>query len=45
MKDARRQTLEEKVGQLFFLGFQGTAPDTDTQALIDRIRPGGFVFL
>jgi beta-N-acetylhexosaminidase len=36
--------LEEKVGQLFFLGFQGFAPDMDTLALIERIRPGGFLF-
>ena len=44
MKELGRLTLEEKVGQLFFLGFQESAPDTDTQALIDRIRPGGFIF-
>jgi len=45
MKDIRRLTLEEKVGQLFFLGFQGLAPDTETLSLIERIRPGGFLFL
>jgi beta-N-acetylhexosaminidase len=44
MKDIGRLTLEEKVGQLFFLGFQGPAPDVDAQSLIDRIRPGGFIF-
>ena len=44
MKDIRRFTLEEKVGQLFFLGFQGPAPDAEASALIDRIRPGGFTF-
>jgi beta-N-acetylhexosaminidase len=45
MKDVRRLTLEEKVGQLFFLGFQGYAPDAETLAVIDRIRPGGLLFL
>ena len=44
MKDIRRFTLEEKVGQLFFLGFQGPAPDAEASALIQRIRPGGFTF-
>ncbi len=44
MKEHSRLTLEEKVGQLFFLGFQGFAPDTESQARIDRIRPGGFLF-
>src|SRR4051812_43243562 len=44
MKDISRLTLEEKVGQLFFLGFQGSAPDSETQALLDRIRPSGFIF-
>jgi beta-N-acetylhexosaminidase len=44
MKDIGRLTIEEKVGQLFFLGFQGPEPDKDAQALIDQVRPGGFVF-
>ncbi len=44
MRDIRRLTLEEKVGQLFFLGFQGFEPDLETLARLDRIRPGGFVF-
>src|SRR5262245_32225469 len=37
-------TLEQKVGQLFILGFQGTEPDAETRALLDFIRPAGFVF-
>src|SRR5262245_9968707 len=45
MKDIRRLTLEEKVGQLFFIGFQGSAPDTDASALIARINPGCFTFV
>src|SRR5579871_3594760 len=44
MKQIRRLTLEEMVGQLFFLGFQGPVPDADTQALMQRVRPGGFIF-
>jgi beta-N-acetylhexosaminidase len=37
-------TLEQKIGQLFVVGFQGTQPDAETRALLDMIRPGGFVF-
>jgi beta-N-acetylhexosaminidase len=44
MKQIRRLTLEEMVGQLFFLGFQGPAPDHETWALIEAVRPSGFVF-
>jgi beta-N-acetylhexosaminidase len=36
-------TLEQKVGQLFIVGFQGTEPDTETRALLDAIQPGGFL--
>jgi len=36
-------TLEEKVGQLFILGFQGYEPDEETRALLDVVRPGGFL--
>lgn len=43
MKDQNHLTLEEKVGQLFFLGFQGYAPDADTRALLEVVRPAGFV--
>ena len=43
MKDAHRLTLEEKVGQLFILGFQGYEPDSDTRDLLDAIRPAGFL--
>lgn len=43
MKDLSRLTLEEKVGQLFFLGFHGHEPDRQTRELLDRIRPGGVV--
>lgn len=43
MKDVSRLGLEEKVGQLFFLGFHGHEPDRDTHELLDIIRPGGIV--
>jgi beta-N-acetylhexosaminidase len=36
-------TLDQKVGQLFMLGFAGSHPDADAQALLDAIRPGGFL--
>jgi beta-N-acetylhexosaminidase len=37
-------TLEQKVGQLFILGFQGSEPDPETRDLLDFIRPAGFLF-
>ena len=43
MKDIDRLTLEEKIGQLFWLGFQGPAPDAGARAFLETIRPGGFV--
>src|SRR5262245_24776048 len=36
-------TLEQKIGQLFVLGFQGPEPDAETRALLDTIQPGGFL--
>src|SRR5438128_2654201 len=36
-------TLEQKVGQLFVLGFQGYELDRETRFLLDTIRPGGFL--
>lgn len=45
MKDGRRLTLEEKVGQLFILGFQGYEPDKETLEVFEVIRPSGFVLL
>jgi len=43
MKDLSRLALEEKVGQLFFLGLHGHEPDRQTRELLDIIRPGGIV--
>jgi beta-N-acetylhexosaminidase len=43
MKDLSRLALEEKVGQLFFLGFHGLEPDRETRELLDIIKPGGIV--
>src|SRR5262245_12314169 len=36
-------TLEQKIGQLFIVGFQGREPDAETRALLDAIQPGGFL--
>jgi beta-N-acetylhexosaminidase len=36
-------TLEQKIGQLFVVGFQGRSPDVETRALLDAIHPGGFI--
>ena len=36
-------TLEQKIGQLFVLGFQGPEPDAEARALLDTIQPGGFL--
>jgi beta-N-acetylhexosaminidase len=36
-------TLEQKIGQLFVLGFQGHVPDAETRALLEMIQPGGFL--
>ena len=43
MKNTQRLTLEEKVGQLFCLGFQGYEPDNETRDVFDVVRPGGFL--
>jgi beta-N-acetylhexosaminidase len=45
MKDAGRLTLEQKVGQLFLLGFQGHTLDFESTQIVDVIHPGGFVCL
>lgn len=37
-------TLEEKIGQIMLIGFQGMDLDRDTIALFRKIRPGGIVF-
>ena len=42
MKDSHL-TLNQKVGQLFVLGFTGPHPDADAQALLDAIQPGGLL--
>jgi beta-N-acetylhexosaminidase len=35
--------LAQQVGQLFFIGLQGTEFDADARALIEEIRPGGVI--
>jgi beta-N-acetylhexosaminidase len=44
MKDSHL-TLEQKIGQLFVLGFQGYQPDAETRGVLERIQPGGFLLL
>src|SRR5687767_6447114 len=34
-------TLEQKIGQLFFIGIPGPQLDHDTRDLLERIQPGG----
>lgn len=34
-------SIDEKIGQLFFIGISGTTLDEQTIALLDEIRPGG----
>jgi beta-N-acetylhexosaminidase len=36
-------TLDQKVGQLFVLGFTGPHPDAEARALLDAIQPGGYL--
>ena len=43
MKNTNHLTLDEKVGQLFVLGFRGYEVDRETQGLVERIRPAGFL--
>jgi beta-N-acetylhexosaminidase len=43
LRNSLRLTLEEKVGQLFCLGFQGYEPDGETRDVLDVVRPGGFL--
>jgi len=40
---ARDLRLEDKVGQLFWIGFQGTIATPDLRSLLDRVRPGGLI--
>src|SRR4029453_4540879 len=37
-------TIEQKVGQLFFIGIPGPDIDQLTRELLDRIQPGGVCF-
>lgn len=34
-------SIDEKIGQLFFIGISGPTLDEDTEALLDEIQPGG----
>ena len=39
--DVSTLSLEQKIGQLFFIGIPGAELDEATQQLIDKIQPGG----
>ncbi|MDI1240607.1 MAG: glycoside hydrolase family 3 N-terminal domain-containing protein [bacterium] len=39
--DINSLSLEQKIGQLFFIGIPGPELDESTQQLIDKIQPGG----
>src|SRR5262245_11021644 len=39
----KRLTLEEKVGQLFWVGFQGTSLIPYLRDLLEHVRPGGVI--
>jgi beta-N-acetylhexosaminidase len=43
MKETDHLTLDQKVGQLFILGFQGYELDRETRNLLEVIRPGGIL--
>ena len=36
-------TLEQQVGQFFYIGLPGTELDADTKALIEEVQPGGII--
>jgi beta-N-acetylhexosaminidase len=36
-------SLEERIGQLFWIGFQGTTLGPELRALLDQVRPGGLI--
>ncbi|MFN2453913.1 MAG: glycoside hydrolase family 3 N-terminal domain-containing protein [Pyrinomonadaceae bacterium] len=36
-------SLEQQIGQLFFIGLPGTELDAETRALIEYIKPGGVI--
>ena len=36
-------TLEQQVGQFFYIGLQGTELDSETRALIEEVQPGGII--
>ena len=41
IEQLRSLTLEQKIGQLFFIGIDGPELDTATERLLDEVSPGG----
>jgi len=40
-----RLTLDQKIGQLFIIGFEGKAMNSEIEALLEEIHPGGVLLL
>lgn len=36
-------SLEQQIGQIFFIGLPGTQLDAETRALVNEVSPGGFI--
>lgn len=43
MKESLKNSLEAKVGQLLFVGFQGSTLNAETREVLERLQPGGFL--
>lgn len=43
MRPARDLSLEDTVGQLFWIGFEGTSLGPSLRRLLERVRPGGLI--
>ena len=41
INDFEKLSLEQKLGQLFFIGIPGTEIDEQTTDLLEKISPGG----
>ncbi len=44
-QEKRNPSLEQKIGQLFIIGIEGTKPSREIEKLIKEIRPGGILLL
>lgn len=44
MKNVRTMTLEEKIGQMFMVGFSGKEPSVEIQTMIEQYHVGGVIY-